>query len=104
MIAFIIWSVVGAFLSVLGIIDLFSRKPAGFWANVEVNKVSDVKKYNKAVGTLLIVYGLVLILLGLPLLAGKSPLILITMLGVVFETIVTMAVYSCVISEKYKVK
>lgn len=47
--------------------------------------------------------GLVFILLGLPLLDGQnSPLILLSLLGVVFEVIIMMAVYILVITKKYK--
>lgn len=101
---FIIWSIVGLLLMGIGISDFFIKKPAGFWANAEAEKVTDVKKYNKAVGTLIIVYAVIFILLGTPLLSENKVLILFTMLGVMFETIITMCVYTVGISEKYKVK
>ena len=103
MLAFIIWAVVGLFLIGMGIYDLFTKKVAGFWANVEAEKVTDVKKYNRAVGTLFIVYGLVFILIGTPLLGSNQALVVISMVGVMLETIVTMAVYTS-ISNKYKAK
>ena len=53
MIGFIIWAVVGVVLIVIGICDLFSKKPVGFWANAETMKVNDVKGYNRATGFLL---------------------------------------------------
>lgn len=103
MVGFAIWSLVGVLLIILGIRDLFSKKPVGFWANVETMKVNDVKGYNRSTGILFIVYGVVYILLGLPLLAEQnSPLILLSIIGVMFETIVVMAVYSICIVKKYK--
>ena len=47
--------------------------------------------------------GVILIALGLPLLSGQnSPFILLSVLGVMIETIVIMAVYSLCIERKYK--
>lgn len=102
MVGFIIWALVGAVIIVIGIMDLFSKKPVGFWANVETMKVNDVKGYNRATGILFMVYGVIFILLGLPLLAGQnSPLVLLSIIGVVFETIMLMAIYSVCIVKKY---
>lgn len=50
-IPFIIWLVVGILLFVIAICAFRSNKPIGFWANAEAPRVTDVKKYNKAVGT-----------------------------------------------------
>lgn len=103
--AFIIWAICGLIIIGIGIGDLFSKKVVGFWANVKTSDASDIKKYNCAVGKLLIVYGVVYIALGLPLLCGQnSPYILLSVLGVFIETIVVMIVYSVVITNKYKVK
>lgn len=78
--------------------------PVGFWANVETIKVSDVKRYNRATGILFIVYGVVFILLGILLLGGQNtPYILLSIVGVMFETIIIMVVYSLLIEEKYGV-
>lgn len=105
MVAFIIWSVVGAFFLGLGIYAFFSKKPVGFWANSKVFEVSDVKGYNRAVGILWCVFGIVFIALGLPLLQGQnSPYILISMLGVMVEVIAVMAIYTTVIEKKYRKK
>lgn len=78
--------------------------PVGFWANVETIKVSDVKRYNRATGILFIVYGVVFILLGILLLGGQNTqYILLSIVGVMFETIIIMVVYSLLIEEKYGV-
>ncbi|MCQ2457673.1 MAG: hypothetical protein MJ142_02950 [Clostridia bacterium] len=102
MAGFVIWALVGVLIIVLGIRAFFAKKPVGFWANAETGKVNDVKGYNRATGTLFTVYGIVFILLGLPLLAEqKMPLMLLTAFGVVFETIAVMAVYTLFIEKKY---
>ena len=44
-------------------------------------------------------------MLGLPLLEGQgSPLVMFSVIGVMIETIVAMAVYTLVIEEKYRKK
>ena len=35
MIGFVIWSLLGVFIIGLGIKDMFSKNPVGFWANTE---------------------------------------------------------------------
>lgn len=106
-IAFLIWAAVGVAFIVLGIYDFFSKKPVafGFWANAEVFPVKDVRGYNRALGKLFIVFGVLFVLLGLPMLAGEnSPWIVISILGVLAETIGTMVVYVTVIEKKYRMK
>ena len=103
MAAFIIWSLVGAGIAGIGISAFFSKKPVGFWANAETMKVNDIKGYNCATGKLFIAYGAVFILLGLPLLADKAGLlIMLSVIGVMFETIAAMAVYAVYITKKYR--
>ena len=105
MIGFIIWSLFGVFIIGLGIKDMFSKKPVGFWANTEKIKVKDVKGYNRATGRLFITYGIVFIILGIPLLEGQNtPYILLSVIGVMVETIAIMAVYSLGIVKKYEEK
>lgn len=102
MLGFAVWSIIGVVIIALGIRDLFAKKPVGFWANVDTIKVNDVKGYNRATGILFMVYGSIFILLGIPLLDGQnSPFILLSIVGVMFETIVIMAVYSIGIVKKY---
>ena len=105
MMAFEIWSVIGLFFIIVGIYAFFSKKaqPMGFWANAKMFEVTDVRKYNAAMGKLFIGFGIVFILLGLPLLSGQnSALILLSAFGVMGETIITMAIYTLVIEKKYK--
>ena len=75
----------------------------GFWANADVFEVTDIKKYNHAVAKLFCIVGIVLIVLGIPLLAGQnSPWILLSVAGLVMESIIAMIVYTLVIEKKYK--
>lgn len=104
-IGFIIWAIVALIIIGLGIRALLSKKEIafGFWANTEPPSVKDVKGYNRAIGKLFIIYGVILIVLGLPLLKGQnSPYILLSILGVVMETIAIMVIYSLCVEGKYK--
>lgn len=104
-VGFVIWSIVGCVFIFLGIYSFFSRKPTGFWANVELFEVTDIKRYNGAVGKLFCGFGIIFIILGFPMLAGQnSPWIIISVVGVVFEVIAMMVIYTMVIEEKYKKK
>lgn len=105
MIAFIICAVMGLGFVGLGIYCFMTKKaqPMGFWANAEVEEMKDVKSYNRAMGKLWIVYGIVFILLCLPLLGGTGEaILLITVLGIMFEAIIAMVVYTVGIEPKYK--
>lgn len=105
--AFGIWALCGIAIIALGISACFAKhtQPFGFWANVKVFEVTDLKAYNKAVGKLFIIYGSVFILLGLPLLAGQNNAwLVLTMVGVAFSSIAAMAVYVTVIEAKYRKK
>ena len=102
-IGFVIWSAIGCLFICLAVYSYFSKKPMGFWANADVFEVTDIKKYNRAVAKLFCIFGIVLIILGIPLLAGQnSPWILLSVAGLVMESIVAMVVYSFVIEKKYK--
>lgn len=103
MIGFVIWLVVGVIIIGLGIRAYLSRKVVCFWANIKPISVNDITGYNRAVGKLLVIYGVVLIALGLPLFSGQnSSFILLSVLGVMIETVVIMAIYSLCIERKYK--
>ncbi len=102
---FIIWAVVGCIMIGMGISAFFQKEAVGFWANIETFPVNDIKKYNHATGKLFIIYGVIFIVLGIPLLSGQNtPYILLSILGVMIETIAIMAIYSLVITKKYKKK
>ena len=102
---FILWAIVGLFMIGLGISSFFSKKAVGFWANANTFPVKDVRGYNRATGTLFLVYGLIFVVLGLPLLGGQNnALIIVSILGVVIETIAIMVIYSLVVEKKYREK
>ena len=107
--AFSIWTIVGVVVIVMGIYNVNSKKekPFGFWANAEVGAIEDVKAYNRALGRLLCGYGILFILIGLPLLMldeQNAGLIAIPMVGTILVSIGAMAVYSCRIEVKYRKK
>ena len=105
MIGFIIWSLFGVFIIGLGIKDMFSKKPVGFWANTETIKVKDVKGYNRALGKLWCVYGVLFTLIGLPLLSldeKNAGMIILPLLGTMLISIGAMAVYTVGIEAKYR--
>ena len=58
--AFIIWAILGVLFIIMGIYCIKSKKAKafGFWANTEVIPVEDVKGYNRALGKLWCVYGI----------------------------------------------
>lgn len=106
-IAFIIWSLMGVLFIAMGIYDISSKKakPFGFWANAEVASIEDVRGYNRALGILWCVYGVLFVLIGLPLLAGQnSGSIIIFMLGTMFISIGAMIAYVVGIEPKYRKK
>lgn len=103
MTAFILWSLFGSIIIGIGIYAFFSKKEVGFWANAKTFPIKDIKAYNHAVGKSFIFYGVILILLGAPLLGGSdSPYILLTLVGVLIETILLMIFYTIVIEKKYR--
>lgn len=103
MAAFIAWSVISVLFIGLGIVCFFYKKPMYFWTVKEVYKVRDVKKYNAALGKLWLAFGVLLELLGLPLLlAQKMPWVLLTLLGTVWLAILLMVLYTK-IEKKYRI-
>lgn len=107
--AFIIWTILGVIFILMGIYDMNSKKakPFGFWANAEVGSIEDVKAYNRALGRLWCVYGVLFILIGLPLLVlneQNAGLIAIPMVGTMLISIGAMAAYSIGIEAKYRRK
>ncbi|MBQ8147979.1 MAG: hypothetical protein IJ040_04220 [Lachnospiraceae bacterium] len=105
MVAFIGWSTVGILFVGLGIFAFFAKGPMGFWANAKQFEVSDVKSYNRAVGILWCVFGVIFVALGTPLLMEQNtPYIILSILGAMFEAIAVMVIYTVVIEKKYRKK
>ncbi len=102
-IGFIVWCIFGSFFLVLAVCTWFAKKPMRFWANADVFEVSEIPKYNRAVSKLFGLFGILLIALGTPLLAGQnSAWSLIPVFGTMLASIAAMAVYSLVIEKKYR--
>lgn len=102
---FIIWALCGILFIGIGIADFFAKKAVGFWANCETIAVENVKSYNRSVGILFCAYGIIFILLGVPVLLGPDfPWILIMTPGIMLESIAAMIVYTVVIEPKYRKK
>lgn len=100
---FLVWALVGCLIIGLGIHAFFSKKAVGFWANVKTFPVNDIRGYNRATGRLLMIYGFLFIVLGVPFLGGQnSPYLLCSVFGVVLETIAAMAIYNLSIEKKFK--
>ena len=105
-IGFVIWALVSCFFIGYGIYLICSDRevPVGFWANVkEPPQVTDVKSYHKALGKLFCGYGIIFLLLGLPMLGGQNNVGLIfTILGALWASIGLAIIYSTVILKKYQ--
>ena len=107
MMAYLLWLIISIFFIFLGIRAILSKKEVafGFWSNAEMFPVNNVKAYNRAVGILWCFFGIIFALLGLPLLAGQnSPYIIISIIGCMIETIITMVIYVTVIEKRYRRK
>lgn len=102
-----IWFLFGLFFAARGIYCIFAKKevPFGFWANADTAPVSDVRAYNRALGKLFVISGLIFMALGLPLCAGQNSAgIVFTIIGSLAWCIVVMAVYTIGIEGKYRRK
>ena len=102
---FVIWVICGLLFVGIGIYDYMSKKQVGFWANFDVPEVEDVIGFNKAVGRLFITYGVVFILIGIPLIPSifykNVLLVFIPIIGTVFETIWLMVYFVMKIEKDY---
>lgn len=103
MIAFIIWALVACIFIIIGISCLFAKNATGFWANADVFEVNDVKKYNRAMAKLWCSFGVIMILIGIPLLdETNTALVMLSVFGIIIEIIALMIIYVLVIEKKYK--
>ncbi len=95
-IGFIIWTICAVLFVAIGISNLKSDKPVGFFtfANPPTIK-EDVKKYNRDVAVLWFVFAFLLELLGTPFLffEQNSPAFLIIIPGVIVLIIFLMVAY-----------
>lgn len=93
---------------VLGIFSMKSSKPSGIYSNIKaptVDKIKDLKAYNRAVGWLMIGFGIFIALLGFIAIIitsdAKRSLLMISLFP---GAIVMMIIYETVISPKYLVQ
>lgn len=103
-IGFVIWCIAGVIFIGIGISSFCAKEPVGFWVNVKMCEVNDTSNYNKAMGKLYCIFGIVFIILGLPLLlAGQnSPLVFLSVAGCMALIISVMLIYELVIMKKYR--
>lgn len=76
------------------------------WKKTQIEE-KNIQAYNKALGKLWCVFGFFFILLGTSFLLGEeqnSPLFIISVIGVILEVIILMAVYTIKIEGKYRKK
>ena len=104
-IGFIIWSAVCLVLAGLGIWAWNARTPVGFFAGVEPPKVTDVRKYNRAVAWLWFGYAGLMELIGslLFLIKEKPAAFLFLILGTAAAAILLALIYMR-IERKYRQK
>ena len=105
MLGFIIWSLHTLIFIALGITCLRQKDAVGFFTFREAPKVTDVRKYNKAVAILWFVSGIIFEALGVPLLflEQNSPLFVVVILGT-FALIIGLIVVYTMIENKYRIK
>ncbi len=101
--AFVFWLIIGLIIIAYGIYVRANKdkKVFKFWANIEATNVKNVSEYNIAYSKLIIFYGIFFSLLGLPLLKGQNnPFMFITIIGVVFLTVISIAIFMLKIENK----
>ncbi len=105
MIAFLIWSCCGIFFFSIGLYSFIAKKPVGFWANdCAPIMVTDMKKYNAAVGKLWIGFSFYFMILGLPfLLCPQRKAVLLLSILMLFFGILGMMLIYLRIEDKYRI-
>lgn len=97
--------IIAIFFIFYGIMVVHSKKPAGIYSNVkapELNEISDLKAYNRAVGKLIIGYAVLLIAVGIAEInASKITAAVLILVSVFPGAIAMMIIYETVISPKY---
>lgn len=102
---FLAYAVMGFLFIGWGIYGFSPKKKAafGFWAGGETFPTDDIRGYNRAVGKLWIAIGIITIVLGLPLIPEQNaPGIIISILGLMAESIGAMVVHELVIAPKFR--
>ena len=94
-IGFVIWSIVALAFVAIAISTYRAEEAVGFFTFVKPPVVKDIKKYNKAVSVLWLVFAIALEVIGIPFLFLKqnSPLFCVMIIGVVALVIGLMIAY-----------
>lgn len=94
-IAFIIWSIVAAIFSGIGISCRRSNEAVGFFTFVKPPVVDDIRRYNNAVSVLWFVAAVVLEIMGVPFLflEQNSPVFILLIFAVIILIIVMIVTY-----------
>lgn len=101
---FILWTLITLISVYIGITTRKSNMPVNLFTFCDVPKVNDVKRYNRAVSNLWLVFTVLFEMIGISLLFIKqnSPFVVLIVLGVVFLVIGMMVAY-IKIESKYRV-
>lgn len=101
---FILWTLITLISVYIGITTRKSNMPVNLFTFGDVPKVNDVKRYNRAVSNLWLVFTVLFEMIGISLLFIKqnSPFVVLIVLGVVFLVIGMMVAY-IKIESKYRV-
>lgn len=101
---FFIWTLITLIFVYIGITIRKSNIPVNLFTFGDEPKVNDIKRYNKAVSNLWLVFTILFEMIGISLLFIKqnSPFIILIVLGVVF-LVIGMMVMHTKIESKYRV-
>lgn len=101
---FFIWTLITLIFAYIGITIRKSNIPVNLFTFGDAPKVNDIKRYNKAVSNLWLVFTILFEMIGISLLFIKqnSPFIILIVLGVVF-LVIGMMVMHTKIESKYRV-
>ncbi len=105
MVISVVWWIMAAIFFVGAILAYRSKKPVSIYSNIkapDIEKITDLKAYNKAVGKLIAGYALLQAVTGILLLgSNKKTMELLTVFSTFFGAVLTMILYEAVIAEKY---
>lgn len=101
---FFIWTLITLIFVYIGITIRKSNIPVNLFTFGDAPKANDIKRYNKAVSNLWLVFTILFEMIGISLLFIKqnSPLVILIVLGVVF-LVIGMMVMHTKIESKYRV-
>lgn len=98
------WIMATVFI-IVGIVTGRSKKPSGIYSNIkapDMDKIKNLKDYNRAVGRLMIGFGILFVLEGFTALFMSDKSAGILMAATIFPgAIIMMIIYETVISPKY---